>query len=568
MAASSKADVPGDRPATGRAFTAKQSPLARFGGGWAILAWSLAALAAFPLIAVVGIALSPSGDVWAHLADTVLTRYLTTTLLLSLGVGFVVAAIGVGAGWLVAMHEFPGRRWFEWALLLPLAIPAYITGYVYSELLEYSGIVQSTLRALFGWATPRDYWFPEVRSLEGAIALFGIALYPYVYVLARAAFLAQGAGPLEAARSLGAGPWRAFFRVALPLARPAIVAGAAVAMMETLNDIAIPLHFGLQTFSVGVFDAWLHMGSAAAAAQLALAMLAIVACVMMLERWGRRGRGFAEVGRMGRKPKRRRLLGWHGWLATMLCLAPVAVGFIAPAAHLVESAIGAPESADGFLGLAANSVIMSALAAVAALLVALGLAYGYRLRPKRPLKLASRFANLGYGIPGAVLALGVLLPLAAFDNWLDGWMREAFGFGYGLLLTGSIAALVLACTVRFLPLAHGSVEAGLERVTPSMDGAARTLGCGPLGALARVHAPLLRGSIVAALILVFVDCMKELPMTLLLRPFGFETLATHVYQYASAEQLEASALSALAIVVVGLAPLIILSRVMDPTRKQ
>lgn len=355
-----------------------------------------------------------------------------------------------------------GRRWLEWALLLSLAIPACITGYACSELLEYSGIIQSNMRALLGWASPQDYWFPEVRSLEGAVALFGIALYPYVYVLARAAFLAHGAGPRQA-----------FFRVALPLARPAIVAGAALAMMETLNDIAIPLHFGLQTFSVGVFDAWLHMGSAAAAAQLALAMLALVACVMMLERWGQRGRCFAEVGRMGRKPKRRRLIGWRGWLATMLCLTPVAFGFIAPAAHLVQSAIGAPESANGFLGLAANSVIMSALAAVAALLVALGLAYGYRIRPKRPLKLASRFANFGYGIPGAKLALGVLLPLAAFDNWLDGWMQEVFGFGYGLLLTGSIAALVFACTVRFLPLAHGSVEAGLERVTPSMDGAAR-----------------------------------------------------------------------------------------------
>ncbi len=537
------------------------------GGGWSVLAWLLAATAAFPLAAVIWIASEPSGDVWRHLADTVLFRYVWVTLTLAIGVGGLVAAIGVGAGWLVATHDFPGRRAFEWALLLPLAMPAYIVGYVYAEMLEYSGIVQTGLRALFGWSSPRDYWFPEIRSLEGAILLFSAALYPYVYVLARAAFLSQGAGPLEAARALGAGPWRAFFRVALPLARPAIVAGAALAVMETMNDIAIPLHFGLQTFSVGVFDAWLHMGSAPAAAQLALAMLALIALALMAERYGRQGRGLAESGRSLRQTQRRRLAGWRGWLAAWLCTAPVLVGFVAPVIHLIDAALNEAEAIERFPRLAANSMLAAGIAALVALAVALGLAYGRRLQPTRAVKIATRLATLGYGVPGPVLALGVLVPLAALDNWFDGQMRAFFGVSTGLMLTGSAAALCFAYAVRFLALAYGAVEAGLERVTPSMDGAARTLGSGPWRVLARVHAPLLRGSVAAALILVFVDCMKELPMTLLLRPFGFETLATHVYQYASAEQLEAGALAALAIVAVGLAPIILLSRVMDPTRR-
>jgi len=532
-----------------------------------VLSWILAAAAAAPLAAIGWIALEPSGDIWAHLANTVLLRYVWVTLSLAIGVGALAAAIGVGAGWLVAMHDFPGRRMFEWALLLPLAMPAYIIGYVYAEMLDYSGFVQAGLRALFGWSRPQDYWFPEVRSLEGAILLFSLALYPYVYVLARAAFLSQGAGPLEAARALGAGPWRSFFRIALPLARPGIVAGAALAIMETMNDIAIPLHFGLQTFSVGVFDAWLQMGSAPAAAQLALAMLGLIALTLIAERYGRAGRGMAESGRSMRRAQRRRLHGANGWFAALLCLAPISLGFLAPSIHLADAALGESDALERFPTLAANSVLAASVAAVAALLVALGLAYGRRLRPTRAVRTANRAATLGYGMPGPVLALGVLVPLAAFDNWFDGQARQLFGVSTGLMLTGSIAALCFAYTVRFLALAYGSVEAGLERVTPSIDGAARTLGSGPWRVLARVHAPLLRGSAAAALILVFVDCMKELPMTLLLRPFGFETLATDVYQYASAEQLEASALPALAIVVAGLAPIILLSRVMDPTRR-
>ncbi len=532
-----------------------------------MLAWALAALAIFPLAAVCWIAAQPSGDVWSHLANTVLAKYVQVTLMLSIGVGVLVAAIGVGAGWLVAMREFPGRRIFEWALLLPLAMPAYIIGYVYAEMLQYSGIVQTTLRGVFGWTRPQDYWFPEIRSLGGAILLFALALYPYVYVLARSAFLAQGAGPLEAARALGAGPWRAFYRVTLPLARPAIIAGAALAVMETMNDIAIPMHFGLQTFSVGVFDAWLNMGSAPAAAQLALAMLGCVVLALLAERFARRGRGIAESGRAMRRAQRRRLRGWRGWLAAFLCAAPILAGFAAPAAHLVDAAVGQADALARFPDLAANSVMVAGIAAVVSLLVALGLAYCKRLQPTRPLRVAARLATLCYGVPGPVLALGVLVPLAAFDNWLDAQMHALLGFGFGLMLTGSVAALCFAYAVRFLALAYGSVDAGLERITPSMDSAARTLGSGPWRVLVRVHAPLLRSSIVAALILVFVDCMKELPMTLLLRPFGFETLATHVYQFASAEQLEASALAALAIVVVGLAPVIVLSRVMDPTRR-
>lgn len=537
------------------------------GAGWTVFAWTLAAVAAFPMIAVGWIALEPSGDVWRHLAATVLHQYVWQTLALALGVGALTAAVGVGAGWLVAMHDFPGRRTFEWALLLPLAMPAYIVGYVYAEMMEYSGIVQSALRAVFGWSRPQDYWFPEVRSLEGAILLFSIALYPYVYVLARSAFLAQGAGPLEAARALGAGPWRAFFRVALPLARPAIVAGAALAVMETMNDIAIPLHFGLQTFSVGVFDAWLHMGSAPAAAQLALALLGLVVLALTAERFARHGRGLAESGRSLRQTRRHRLWGWRGWIAAALCLLPVLAGFLAPTAHLIDAALGESDALERFPELAANSVLVATVAAFAALAVAIGLAYARRLQPTRALRTANRTATLGYGLPGPVLALGVLIPLAAFDNWFDGHMRDIFGVSTGLLLTGSIAALCFAYTVRFLALSYGAVEAGLERVTPSMDGAARTLGSGPWRVLLRVHAPLLRGSVAAALIMVFVDCMKELPMTLLLRPFGFETLATQVYQYASAEQLESSALAALAIVFVGLAPIIFLSRAMDPTRR-
>jgi iron(III) transport system permease protein len=459
------------------------------------------------------------------------------------------------------MCEFPGRRIFEWALVLPLAAPSYVAAYAYTDFFQPAGPVQTVLRAITGW-TVGDYWFPDIRSLPGAAAMFVAVLYPYVYLLARAAFLEQSAGPIEAARALGCNAWEAFARVAVPLARPAIVAGAALALMETLADFGTVAYFGVPTFTVGIYRAWFSMNDPVAAAQLSLALLAFVVVLLAAERRSRgQARYFQTAGRAKPLP-RYPLRGARAGLAVLACALPLLVGFILPAAILagLTFAGGGVGLGARLIGMAANTVTLAMLAAVLALFVALLLAYAQRLHPGPLTRGTARLAGTGYAMPGSVIAVGVLIPLGAFDNAVDSWMRSMFGVSTGLLLTGTIAALIFAYLVRFLAVSLQTVEASLAKITPSMDGAARTLGARPGRVLARVHMPLLRPSLFAALLIVFVDVTKELPATLLLRPFNFDTLAVQAYNLAADERLAEAAAASLGIVAAGLLPIIVLAR--------
>jgi iron(III) transport system permease protein len=474
-----------------------------------------------------------------------------------------VLLIGVSSAWLVSACEFPGRRLFEWALLLPLAMPAYIIAYSYTGLLDFAGPVQTALRTAFGWRYG-EYWFPEIRSLPGAVAMLTLVLYPYVYLLARAAFMQQSTCVLEVGRTLGAGPWRGFFSIALPLARPAVVAGLSLTLMETLADYGTVQYFGVSTFTTGIFRTWYGLGDATAAAQLAALLTAFACVLIVLERYSRRQARYYEGGTRHAPMVRYRLRGPKALGALLTCAVPLALGFGVPFGLLVVWGWRAAATVldARFLEIMRNTLALAAAAAVLVLGLALVLGYGQRLRRGPFVRAAVRVASLGYAVPGTVIAVGVMLPLAALDNTLDAWMRSRFGISTGLLLSGTLFALLFAYAVRFLAVALQSVEAGLARVKPSMDDAARTLGLSPPGVLRHVHLPLIRASALAAAILVFVDVLKELPATLILRPFNFNTLAVQTYELASDERLRDASVYAIAIVLAGLVPVMLLSRAM------
>lgn len=517
-------------------------------------------LVALPVLAVVAnVFAGGTGDTWQHLLDTVLADYVINSVLLCLGVGIGVGAMGTGAAWLVALNEFPGRRVAEWALLLPMAMPAYVLAYTYTDLLQFVGPVQTFLRESFGWRKD-DYWFPDVRSLSGAIVLFSCVLYPYVYLLARTAFLERAGGAIEAARMLGLSPGRAVWRVLLPLARPAIAAGIALALMETLADYGTVAYFALPTFTTGIYRAWFSLGDRIAAAQLAACLLGFVLLLLALEQMSR-GRARFHDGSQRRRAFRQQLHGRRALLAQIGCMIPVAIGFVLPAGLLFHLALAEGDAQFGtrFLDLARNSFVLASLTAVLAALLALLLAYAARNRAWLP-RLASRLVGLGYAVPGSVIAVGVLIPVTRLDQQLALWWQQWSGVNPGLILTGGIAALIYAYLARFLSIALQTMEAGFAQVTPSMEAAARSLGCGPGQTLRRVHLPLLRGSLLTATLLVFVDVMKELPATLVMRPFNFDTLATQTYTLAADERLAEASTAALAIVAVGLLPIILLAR--------
>ena len=529
----------------------------------------VALLAGLP-VASVGLNLFVGGtsETWAHLVQTVLPEYIANSLWLCLGVGAGVGLLGVATAWLTAMHEFPGRRVFAWALVLPLAMPAYVMAYVYTDFLQFVGPLQTTLRETFGWQHG-DYWFPDIRTLPGAMLMFVCVLYPYVYLLARTAFLERASGMLEAARTLGMGPWRAFFAVSLPLARPAIAAGIALALMETLADYGTVAYFAVDTFTTGIYRAWFSLGDRVAAAQLAAMLLAFVLFLLMVERVSRGRARFNDTTGRNRPLAGARLAGFPAWLATFACLLPLLLGFVLPAGLLLRMALseGDAQFGERFLALARNSFVLAGATACIGVLLALLMAYGARLS-KGPLAASlNRLVGLGYAVPGAVIAVGVLIPVTRLDNWLAGQWQHWFGSNPGLLLTGGIAALIYAYLVRFLAVALHTVESSLARITPSMDDAARSLGLGQGATLHRVHAPLLRGSLLTAGLLVFVDVMKELPATLVMRPFNFDTLATQAYTLASDERLAEASTASLAIVAVGLLPLIALSRQISRARR-
>ncbi len=487
-----------------------------------LLGIAVALLAGLAVVSVgLNLLFGGTGATWAYLAATVLPEYIANSLWLCLGVGCGVAILGVATAWLTAMHEFPGRRLFEWALVLPLAVPAYVMTYVYTDFLQFVGPVQSLLRHGFGWEYG-DYWFPDIRTLPGAMLMFVSLLYPYVYLLARSAFLERASGMLEAARTLGMDPWRAFIAVSLPLARPAIVAGVALALMETLADYGTVAHFAVNTFTTGIYRAWFSLGDRVAAAQLAAMLLAFVLFLLMAERVSRgRARYHNTTGR-NRPMTGARLRGPRAWLATLACALPLTLGFVLPAARLLKMALtdGDVQFGQRFLILSRNSFVLASVTAIGGVLLAMLLAYGARLSKSTLAAGLNRLVGLGYAVPGAVIAVAL----------------------------------------------H-TVESSLAKIKPSMDDAARSLGLGQGETLRRVHVPILRGSLLTAGLLVFVDVMKELPATLVMRPFNFDTLATQAYTLASDERLAEASTASLAIVAVGLLPLIALSRQITVARR-
>ncbi|UDQ88184.1 iron ABC transporter permease [Xanthobacter autotrophicus] len=515
-----------------------------------------------PLLALAGIAARGSGDMWPHLIATVLPDALTETGLLVLGVGVVTLVVAVPCAWLVATCTFPGRSVLEWALLLPLAVPGYIVAFSYLDVLHPLGPVQEALRALLGIASPRGLRLPDVRSTGGCILVLSAVLYPYVYLSARASFVLQSAAALEVARTLGASRWRAFLRIGLPLARPAIVAGLTLVLLEVLGDIGASEFLGVRTLTVSIYSTWVNRSNLPGAAQIALVMLALVLGLILLERWARRARRFVATG-SARPQAPLRLTGLQGFAAAAFCALPVMLGFLVPLLHLSISA--ARRMAEtGFptriLGEAATTAALAAGTVTLALGLGLVVALGQRLT-RAPLASGfARVASLGYAVPGTVLAVGLLSPLAGFDNMLDAAMKQAFGISTGLLLSGSGAALVMALAIRFLAIPVGGIEAGFAKLSPHLDMAARSLGSSQPRTVRRVLLPLLRPALATAALLVFVDAMKELPATLLLRPLGLETLATHVYGEAARGTYEDGALAALVILLVGLGPVMLLAR--------
>jgi len=534
---------------------------------WAWLSFLAACVISIPVAVVLSFVFTPASDIWRHLVDTVLIRYIANTAGLIIGVGFGSFVLGVATAWLVTMCRFPGRKIFEWALFLPMAVPAYVLAYTYTGMLEFSGPVQTSLREAFGWSRA-DYWFPDIRTLGGAIVMLALVLYPYVYLLARAAFLEQSVCVIEVSRTLGCTPWQSFRRVALPLARPALATGVALAIMETLGDFGTVQYFAVDTFTTGIFRTWFGLGDPAAAAQLAAILLIFVFVALFIERRSRGAARFHHTSTRYRPLKPFQLRRWRALVAWSACFLPIFFGFALPAGQLTVWAVDTAEQTLGrdFYQLIANTVTVAGLAAVIAVLVALGLGYGLRLGASPLTRASTRVASMGYAIPGTVVAVGVLLPFAWLDNTVDAWARVHLGVSTGLLLSGTLVALVFAYLVRFLAVSFNTVEASLGNVTPNMDRAARSLGKTPFQTVVRVHVPIIWGSLLTAGLLVFVDVMKELPATLIMRPFNFNTLAVRAFELASDERLPESSGPALAIVAAGILPVILLSLAISRSR--
>ncbi len=527
----------------------------------------LCLLLSVPVLTVFSSVFNSSDGVWQHLVDTLLWSYIFQSLQLMLGVGFMVLVLGVVPAWLVTMTRFPGSRWLEWALVLPLAMPAYIIAYTYTGMLDVAGPVQGFIRDTFDLRFG-DYWFPQIRSTGGAITMLSLVLYPYVYLLSRMAFLEQSVCVLEVSRTLGSSPWHAFTRVAVPLARPAIIAGLALVLMETLADYGTVQYFGISTFTAGIFRTWFGMGSATAAAQLSAVLMLFILVLVIAEQWSRNRARYHHTSTRYSHLPRLRLTSWKMAGALMYCLLPVLLGFLIPVLQLAWWAWDTRALVDfsAFSQLVFNSLRLAFTAALIALMLGMLITYAKRLQPGLPMRTTTRVLGLGYAVPGTVIAVGVLIPFAWLDNSLDAWMRAQFGIATGLLMSGTLIAVVFAYIVRFLPVAMNTVDAGLGKIKPSMDDAGRSMGLGSWQILRLIHIPMLKGSLLTAALLVFVDVLKELPATLILRPFNFNTLAIRTYELANQERLTEAAASALMIVIAGIIPVIIISLSISASR--
>ncbi len=528
---------------------------------WRLGAFAVAAIVALPLLGVASSLFTAQAELWRHLAETQLPDIVGNTIVLLLGVGLGTVVIGTGTAWLVTMCRFPGVGVLQWALLLPLVLPTYIIGYAYADLLAFAGPLQTGLRGAMGWSRA-EYWFPDLGSAAGVAFLFTLVLYPYVYLAARAAFLTQSQALLEASRILGSGPWRTFLRVGLPLARPAIAAGVALALLETLADFGTVQYYGVHTFTTAIYRTWYGMGNREGAAQISLVLIAIAVALILLERHSRGRASFAIASNLRHRAEPVPLPRAAAFAALVACALPVLLGFLLPTLHLAQLALtsGTTMTDHRFVGDAFNSLILASLAAAIIVGLALFLSYAGRLVRRRSLDRTIVFASLGYAIPGAVIAVGVLLPLAVADHGIDMVSRGLFGLPTGLLLSGTAFALLLAYTVRFLAVGMANIAPGLAAIDPAMDASARVLGAKPRQVLRYIHLPMLRAPALTAGIIAFVEVLKELPATLLIRPFNFDTLAVGVFRFASDERLAQAAVGAIVIILVSLVPVILLSR--------
>ena len=520
-----------------------------------LLALAVAALVLVPVVVTFSSFAQAEGDILGHLAEFVLPELVGNTLWLVAGVGLGVSVLGVSLAWLTAMCEFPGRRVFGWALLLPLALPAYVTAFVAIGLLDFTGPLQTWLRE--GWGITG---FPEIRSRGGVILVMSLALYPYVYLIAKNAFATQGAIALEAAQSLGLSRWQGFFKVALPMARPWIAAGLMLALMETLADFGTMAIFNYDTFTTAIYKAWYSLFSLPAAAQLASMLIVFVLVAVVFEQRSRMKMRYGAVGRSAAS-RRITLPPALALLASVYAGAVLAVAFVIPVAQLALWArdVVATDLDARYWGFAWHSLLLAGLGALMVVAVALLLAYAGRQRPGAAMLWTQRVATLGYAFPGAVLAVGLFIPVAALDNWLIDTARAWFGFEGTEILKGTLLVMLTAYLVRFLAVGFGPVDSGLHRITRNIDEAARNLGTGTAALLGRVHLPMLRTSLLTAATLTFVDIMKEMPITLMTRPFGWDTLAVRVFEMTSEGEWERAALPSLAIVIAGIVPIILLT---------
>jgi iron(III) transport system permease protein len=520
-------------------------------------------LVLMPLASLLGIAAEGDTEIWPHLIANVLPASTLDTLALLSGIAVLAGSMGITTAWLVTAHRFPARSILVWLLPLPLAVPTYITAYIYVEIFDSAGLVQMALRDVMGWRSRSEYWFPEIRSLPGCILVMSAVLYPYIYIAARAMFLTQSASMMEVARTLGASRLKLFRIIALPLARPALAVGLSLALLEALNDIGASEYLGVRTLTVSVYTTWLNRGSLAGAAQIACVMLAFVVGLILIERYGRRNRRYAL------SPKRHRIVqpvpltGARAWVASVLCVTPVLLGFVLPTGFLLRETLrgGLFDQFDAdFMAHFMTTIGLSVAATAAVLMLAVLLVSAARLSKNSLTRGALFVAGLGYAVPGTVLALGLMTPLVGIDNLIGTLWRTTTGERIGLVLMGAAGGIIIAYVIRFLSIATGSLSAGLDRVSPSLEDAARTLGSSQREMVWKIQLPLMRPALASAALLIFVDCIKELPATLLLRPLNTETLSTLVYTYASRGRFEDGSLAALVIVLVGLIPVIQLVR--------
>ena len=527
-----------------------------------ITATLIAFIFIFPIASIVWLSFSVETLHWRHLMSTVLPRYLTNSLVLMAGVGFVSLFLGTSLAYLVTNIKFPGAKVIKYALFLPLTMPSFIAAYAWVELLEYAGPLQTSLRATMGWTSARDYWFPDIRSRFGAILVLSFALYPYVYLLARSAFRELPLSGHDVARSLGLGHVRQFWRISLPQARPAIVAGTAIVMMETLNDFGTVDFFAVQTLTTGIFSLWLESYNTGGAAQLALFAVVIVAALLFLERLGRRNARFNKSGRQLARVKPQRVSNLMSSLALLFCLVPIFIGFIIPLFVLVRPTLNDINlwTDIELWSAAGHSLLLGFISATLVVFLSMIMVLGLKDNKTLLGKYIPTVSTLGYAFPGAVLGLGILIPLATLDNWAADKIYFMTAVDPGLLLTGTAAALVIAYCVRFFAIGVGASEAGLAAITPSVPHVAQSLGLGRSSLVWRIYQPLMRGSLASAMVLVFVDTVKELPATLLLRPFNFETLSTHTYGQATLENFNATAPPALLMIGLSFGAIIVLAK--------